>query len=58
VIYVNTDKKTGVAGGEIAIAGDATSSTKYANVYFVAKDAELAKVIFVDVNNNINNWTI
>ena len=55
IIYVDTDKKTGAEGGEIALAQEtAVSGTYVMNVVVedTNSDGKL-EVIFVDVNNNL-----
>ena len=50
IIYVDTDKDTGVEGGKIALAGKANGVNYTDNVLVNAIDGEL-QFIFVDVNN-------
>ena len=55
IVYVDTDKKTGAEGGEIALAQEtAVSGTYVMNVVVedTNSDGKL-EVIFVDVNNNL-----
>ena len=55
IIYVDTDKKTGAEGGEIALAQETTVSGVYVKNVVVADTDSNGKleVIFVDVNNNL-----
>ncbi len=55
IIYVDTDKKTGAEGGEIALAQETAVSGVYVKNVVVADTDNNGKleVIFVDVNNNL-----
>ena len=58
VIYVNTDKKTGVSGGELQTATEAAIDDTYIKNIIAYTDGsfangETAKVIFVDVANKL-----
>ena len=55
IIYVDTDKKTGAEGSEIALAQETTVSGVYVKNVVVADTDSNGKleVIFVDVNNNL-----
>ena len=59
VIYVNTDKKTGVSGGELQTATEAAIDDTYIKNIIAYTDGafasgETAKVIFVDVANKLD----
>ena len=53
IVYVDTDKKTGAEGGEIALAQETAVSGAYVMNVVVADDGSDVLVIFVDVNNNL-----
>ena len=58
VIYINTDKKTGISGGELQTATEAAIDDTYIKNIIAYTDGsfasgETAKVIFVDVANKL-----
>ena len=51
ILYVNSKDKTGVEGGEIAVAQTAANGAQIANAYAYVSSGDLKAVVF-DVNNN------
>ena len=56
VIYIDSAKVAGVEGGKIALATETNVADVYDNnVYYILKDATTVKVLFVDVNNELDD---
>ena len=53
IVYVDTDKKTGAEGGEIALAQETAVSGAYVMNVVALTDSDDVLALFVDVNNNL-----